>query len=161
MDKLAHLYNQEAGLLIGTYRSSMPDTDQTGAPSLSFPYFSRIAISAAGDLIRVRYGSFFKSNLTIAPKLIFGDSFRNKIFSGKTEKQKRLSFFPTRRRKDYSFSAQPDCPTRVLRAESGPAPHDSRGSEGTGIQHFVIPALTPYESGKAGIQVERGIGSIG
>ncbi|APV43390.1 hypothetical protein Dform_00024 [Dehalogenimonas formicexedens] len=55
-----------------------------------------IQVSAAGDWIRVRYGSFFKSNLTIAPKLNFGDSFRNKNLSHKNEKRIAKAFCHSR-----------------------------------------------------------------
>jgi hypothetical protein len=60
--------------------------NQTGAPALSFPGHSRIPIMGPGDWIRVRFGSFFKSNLTIAAKLNFRDSFQKKRFYPKTRK---------------------------------------------------------------------------
>ena len=81
MNKLAHLYNQEPS-----------------APTLSFPGYSRISFLSAGDWIRVRFGLFFKSNITIVAKLNFKDLFQKKTFSPEKTKNesKRLNRFALR-----------------------------------------------------------------
>ena len=52
------------------------------------------SILGGGDWIRERNDSFYKTNLTIKPKLNFNDSFRKKPFTKKTESAQRFTLYP-------------------------------------------------------------------